>query len=546
MKKLGAAVFLSFSFLITLGAQHIHDPNDRLYKDIDRWFIRGYISSPPPLIRPYPAQLLDALLSEVINFGNEEAQSKASAYRDQIAPGSRIIHGGIAGSIEGEDDDAALIGAPYVDAFFRFSDWISAGASMYVYGVTKPLDEELNVPGSYSPYPDLVADNASVGPFKLMQDWTSMLSLGKYDFYVQAGLNRTSVGPFYENGIVVGPQAGRAGHLSLNYRQPKWSFEMLMLSLTASDDFGDNFFPEKYLVFHSVNFNILPGLEFGFLESVVWGGRFEMLYLIPFMELFAAQSMADFGDNSLLGFHVRWNARRNTQILAQLYVDDISFNDLIRLKFNSKYKLAGELGVIWAPIEGPLESLSADYTAVFPYMYSHWNVPDEHRYNNVRDDKYNEDSYGTGPFPNYLVYSHMGKNLGTDLNPNTDRVSVRSLWGLLPGLDLTLSAYFLRHGNPSADADMRESERHDGSIFDDGVPEDDTNNYRYLHFLTQSVLDIRVAGGFGFEWSLPFPAFMGNFSLNMDYVMEYGWNRGLVRDNNGLAHYWSIGGTWRW
>ncbi|MDR3168138.1 MAG: hypothetical protein LBT93_09345 [Treponema sp.] len=529
MKFLTAGLLLIV--LTGLDAQVINDPNDAIYKDIDRWAIQGYITDPLPLIRPYPAQLFDILLQQVIDRGNAEAREKAARYYAAIAPGSRMIHPGISVNVEGQDDDLAAEGAPFIDGVIRLNDWISGAYSFFAYGATKTPGNELNVPLTYSPYPDLVSDWAEAGPFKIMPDWTSLLAVGKSHFYLQAGLNRSSFGPFYENGTVVSARAGRAGHFSFNYRQPSWSFEMMLLSLTASDDFGNNQFPEKYLVLHSINFNPRSNLEFGFLESVIWGGRLELLYLPPFIQLFAAQSMSDFGDNSFIGLFLRWNPIRNTQVLTQLYVDDLHFNDLVRFKFNTKYKLAGELGLQWAPPEGPLFSLSADYTFVFPYMYTHWNTPDSKRY----------DDEGS---PNYFNYSHMGRNLGTDLEPNSDRIIVKSLWKTLPNLDLSLLAYFTRHGNPSLDADMEPDERHDGSIFDDGVPADGTNNYSTLHFLTQSILDIRLAGGLGLSWFLPVS--WGTVSLDADYVLEYGWNRNIIKKNNSLTHYWSIGLSWRW
>ncbi|MDR3138127.1 MAG: capsule assembly Wzi family protein [Treponema sp.] len=528
MKHFFPVVLLLF-LISSLNAQVIHDPNDPIYKDIDQWAIRGFITEPLPFIRPYPAPLIDSLLSEVARGGNLEAREKAAAYQAAMAPGSPLIHPGLTGSVEGRDDDLAVEGAPAIDGLIRLRDWISGSYSFFVYGLTKTPGNELNVPLAYSPYPDLVPDWAAMGPLKIMPDWTSIIAFGKSGFYFQAGLGRSSFGPFYDNGTIIGPQAGRAGHFSLNYRQPSWSFEMLLLSLTASNDFGEGDFPEKYLVLHSINFNPCSNLEFGFVETVVWGGRFEFLYLPPFIQLFAAQSMSDFGDNSFIGFHLRWNPIRNTQVLTQLYVDDLHFNNLVRFKFNTKYKLAGELGLRWAPPEGFLASLSADYTLVFPYMYTHWNT--------VEADRYNPDK------PNYVVYSHKGRSLGTDLEPNSDRIVIKSLWRTLPNLNLSLLAYFTRHGNPSLDADMEPGERHDGSIFDDGVPADGTNNYSTLHFLTQSILDIRLAGGLGLSWFLPVS--WGTVSLDADYVLEYGWNRDIIKNNNGLTHYWSVGLSWR-
>jgi hypothetical protein len=465
-------------------------------------------------------------------------------YKAAIAPNSRLIHFGLTASVEGKNDDSAFLGAPFLDGTIRLHPLMSASYSLFGWASERLPGSELNVPGTYSPYPDFIPDDANLGDFKLYQNWTSLFAAGKSDFYAQAGISRTSVGPFFDNGTIVGPQAGRAGHLSLNFRQQAWSFEMLFLSLAASNDFGEGTFPEKYLIFHTFNFYPLKYLEFGLQEAVTWGGRFEPLYLFPFTWLFSAQSMGDFSDNSFMGFHVRWSGFSHIQLLAQVYIDDFHFNDFIRFKFNTKYKFAGELGLVWSPPQGLLASLAADYTIVFPYMYSHWNDPDTSRYKK--------------DIPNYQVYSQRGRSLGTDLEPNSYRISLRSTWRTVRNLDVSASAYFTRHGNASdsvSEADWYDpDERHDGSIFDDG---DNTKepNYKKVHFMTQSVIDTRLAAGFGVTWSLPYS--FGTFALNAEYVLEYGWNRSvlknngtsnyweIVKNNNGVTHYWSIGGSWR-
>jgi hypothetical protein len=483
-----------------------------------------------------------------------------------MLPGSRPVHAGVSGSFEGLDDDLSLLGAPFVDGTLRIRDWISASFSMFIYGSTKYPSSGYNVPGTYSPFPDLVSDTADVGPIKILQDWTSALTIGTSDFYFQSGLIRSSFGPFYDNGVVVGPQAARAGHFSVNYRRPTWSFEMLWLELVATTSSGkeDSRFPDKHVMSHIFTFKPMPEFELSLIESIVWGGRIEPLYLIPFNQLFAAQSMADFGDNSFLGLMARWSFIRNAKFFGQLYVDDFHFNDIIRLHINSKYKLAGELGIIWAPERGPLQSVSFDYTAVLPYMYTHMRSLDEKTYG----DRY-PSQVSTSPSlhstytgqPNYLDYSHAGRNLGADLDPNSDRVTIRTTWRTHPSLDITLLGYFSRHGNASDNkiADKRMDGRyHDGTIFDDGnndgewndgtgpygTSDDYENNYDYLRFLIQPFLETKLAGGVNLSWRLPTP--MGDFTFNVEYLAEYCWNRNLVPENNSLVHYWSIGGSYRY
>ena len=560
-----------------LSAQQLHDPNDRLYKDIDVWAVQGYITQALPMIRPYPLQVVDEFLADVVDNGDDDAAAKAQRYRDALLLGNGprnsgtalyandrgVLHAGVTGSLEGLDDDVSVLGAPFVDGTLRLKDWLTGSFSMYVYGSNRSPQEGYNAPGTYSPYPDMISDTSDVGKLKITQNWTSALAVGTSGFYFQSGLIRSSFGPIYDNGVIVGPQAPRAGHFSVVYREPKWSFEMLWLELTATDTIGSardsdkGRYSGKHLVSHIYSFRPVPSFEVSFFETMVWGPRIDPLYILPFAMLFASQSMADFGDNAFMGLLVRWHFARNLQFLTQFYVDDFHFNDMVKFKFNTKYKFAAEMGFVWAPKEGPLRSLSADYTAIVPYMYTHIYDLDSTTYG----DRYPSQPGYTGPHANYLDYSHVGKNLGADLEPNSDRISVRSAWKTLPNLELGLSAYFIRHGNASENRlkdELMDGEYHDGSIFDDGSNDGEftdaygnskgkkdnyDNNYRKLHFLTQSTLETKLAGGITLTWYLP--SRLGEFSLNAEYVAEYGWNRGLIRNNNSLMHYWAVGGTYR-
>jgi hypothetical protein len=348
--------------------------------------------------------------------------------------------------------------------------------------------------------------------------------------------------------MVIGAQVGRAGHFSVNYRKDTWSIGVLLLEISASDDFGRNRFPNKHLILHTFDIRPFPNLELGVFESVVWGGRFEFLYMAPFNQYFAAQSLTGFEDNSLVGVHGRWTAAKDLQVLGQVYVDDLHFNDMVRLKLDTKYKFAAELGLRWAPERGPLADLRADYTAIMPYMYSHITDPRE----GPNSARYIANK------PNFYNYSHMGRSLGSDLKPNSDRLSFGSDWRLLPGLELGLSAYLTRHGNASEGvAGINNYIWHDGSYLDDGysdppVSQSDTIKpygpqmtfERMTNFLNQRVIETKAAAGFDLDWS--YPTSLGIITAQAGYTLEYGWNRGLSDGNNGIVHFWNVGGGWRW
>jgi len=567
-------VIFTLFLVSTAEAQRVHDPNSGLYKDIDIWAVQGYITRMLPMIRPYPLQVLDELLDDVVNNGNEKAAEKAARYRDALLigngprnsgtalyvadSGNGVLHLGVSGNVEGRNGDAGSLFGPFADGTLHLKDWLTGSISVYGYASTNaPESDYNNVPGCYSPYPDMIRDDVNAGSLLLLHNWTSALAFGTRDLYFQTGLIRSSLGPFYDNGVVAGPQAPKSGHFSLVYRQPNWSFEILWLELIASDTTGAGRFSGKHLASHILNLRPIPALEFSFFETVVWGPRIDPYYLIPFNILFFAGAMADFGDNTFMGLNLRWFCTPGFQFTAQVYIDDIHFNDFVRFRFNTKCKVAAELGLTWVPKDNPLISLAADYTAVTPYTYTHvYDVKSDYGI------RYPSQGSGVVAPHNYQDYSHAGKNLGPDLEPNSDRISLRTVWKIAPDLDLGLSAYFTRHGNASQnriDDGLMDGEYHDGSIFDDGnndgkfTPKGGTekgqdgnydSNYRELRFLTQSCIETKLAGGVTLSWL--FPTRFGEFSLNAAYTAEYGWNRDLTKDSNSLVHYWAAGGTFRY
>ena len=69
-----------------------------------------------------------------------------------------------------------------------------------------------------------------------------------------------------------------------------------------------------------------------------------------------------------------------------------------------------------------------NYTFVLPYAYTHHHHHDP-------------------AAPNYQNYTHRGMNLGTNLEPNSDRFHLKLKFRPLYGLDVNLSNTFIRHAN---------------------------------------------------------------------------------------------------
>jgi len=567
MKKNIIFLFILAAFTASLGAQTVHDPNNQLYKDIDRWVVQGYVNDFLPMIRPYPIKLIEKILDEVIEKGNNAEQETAERYRSILITNSKILNPGISASVQGNEDDYHIIISPYVEGLLSVKNLFSVSFNFTVNALSQGLDGEMyNIPGKTSQFPDLVNDTANIGSYKVLNNWTNLVAIGSDSLYFQAGLSRTSFGPFFDNGIIVGPQAPRAGHFSLVYWDPLWSFEVLFQTLIATDDYGLGRFAGKYSVIHALNFRPFKNLELGAVQTIIYGERFDPLYLVPFSFLFQTQTAnSGYLDNALIGLNFRWRAINSFLVKGQVYIDDFSFNGLLQGK--PDFKASGIIGVSWSPLSGILSKLDFDYTAVMPYMYTHWHEPWEGRYNGLSGEESRSRPNGINPefparrIPNFTNYTHWGRNLGPDLEPNSDRFSLRSNWKIIRNLELNFSAYLTRHGNASYGKDRlagpwngESDEYHDGSIHDSGcsdpwlgedihpISDAQHNPYKEMNFLTQSIIDTRLGGIIGLAWSIPTP--IGTFKLIADYCVQYGWDRDLISKNNGINHYWSIGGMW--
>jgi len=565
-------LFLLFSFI--LGAQTVHDPNNEIYKDIDIWIVRGYVKEFPPMIRPYPIKLINKILEQVIDNGDEEAVELAQKYFDTLSPKARPIHLGLKTYVHGNEEDYGVVVSPFVEGLFYIRDLLSVSYNFAFHGDTDKYNSSINrfggeqydIPGTYSPYPDLQNDKADVGPFRVLQNWTSLIALGSSDIYFQAGLSRSSYGPFYDNGVVVGPQAPRAGHFSFVFWDPLYSYEVLLQSIVATDYYHDEWFPSKYNIVHTLNFRPIQNIEFGIIQSLTYGERIDFLYLVPFSYLFGSQTVNGFNDNAFIGLNFRWRPINTLLINTQVYVDDFSVNGILKGKPN--FKAAGEIGVSWSPVKSILSKLDLDYTAVMPYTYTHWPVPSNLRFNGHGNDATKpSNASDSPPTANYYDYTHRGRNLGPDLEPNSDRISLRSNLRIIRNLDINLSAYLIRHANASADKPLFDPDFHDGTIFDSGstdpwIPDhpgtSTIQNYydtEAMDFLTQSVIETKLGGTIGVTWTIP--TSFGIFKLMGGYGIQYGWNRSvistkenikteIIEGNNGFDHFWNIGVMWSW
>ena len=524
-----AVVSLTLAVAAPAFAQLVADPNDRLYTDLEMWLDRGMMDQLPPL-RPYPVQLVLKALNQVAARGDESDRNLANWYLSKIQGGSNF-HGvasstsrtNLAGGYEEGALEATMQGSVY--------PWITYSARIGALAFSGPISSLL--PEYQRSLSDFVSDAAvrAVGSLTPQMTMIGSGSIGNDGIYVQAGAIRGSYGPFWGDNAVLSPTSPQSGQFSFVFHNNAMTGTMLLMDMSATNPSGGQLSADKFLSLGGLEFYPLDWLTIGVFDTMVWGQRFEPLYLLPVVS-FYTEGMAGYPDNAFIGvstgvkFPGAWKAN------FLLYVDDAGFNDLIRLNFNTMLLFALQAGVSWTPNLPFLARIRVTNILITPYTYSH-------------------ESYGGTAPVNYLNYTNNGQNIGPSINPNSDRLEVEALIRPANWVDVNLFGRFIIHGNATTGANL-DGSPNDGSVWDDGIdatgdtfaPSPSRPGWTYTRFLTQSVLEKVLQAGFDTRAYLE--TGIGEVQVSLSYTFEYMLDgtvagQGPVSGNDAITHYISLG-----
>jgi hypothetical protein len=178
----------------------------------------------------------------------------------------------------------------------------------------------------------------------------------------------------------------------------------------------------KWVSAHRVEFSPFKGAGFGIHDAVVYADRgLEPGYLNPVMPfVFSQHSLGD-RDNVVFGLDAALSRIRGLKLYGEMLVDDFTSPWGI---FSNAWsnKIAFTAGALWTNPAGMRDSqLRIEYTRIDPFVYTH-RIPSN-------------------------VYENYDAGLGSDLQPNSDRLRLR--WERWFGLRLRsgASGRVERHGN---------------------------------------------------------------------------------------------------
>jgi hypothetical protein len=166
-------------------------------------------------------------------------------------------------------------------------------------------------------------------------------------------------------------------YLKFNWKVWKFHYQNLFAELTAGTHKsvpGGTLVNKKYMAAHYLSFRLLPNLELGFFETVIFSrtNQFEFQYLNPVILYRLIEHSIGSPDNILIGLNGKWNFLKRFQLYGQVMLDEFKFDELFIEKngwWANKYGI--QLGLKYYDVLG-IDHLDfqVEYNKAQPYTYT--------------------------------------------------------------------------------------------------------------------------------------------------------------------------------
>ena len=236
---------------------------------------------------------------------------------------------------------------------------------------------------------------------------------------------------------------------------------------------------------------------------------------------------------------------------TDFFADDIELNEVFKFNFDTKLRFGFQTGLIYAPEESLCTRLSFNYTAIMPYVYAHWEYDSD------------EIASFTGRTWNRQNYTNAGINIGSALDPNSDKISLSATLKPKKNLTLNLFGNFIRHANSAEDFSDDEAAEYmlaksgtyatNGTVYMNQMFSNPNGSggthvdsaWNKLGFMTSDHKMYVAQLGFNAEYTFARTKY-GKFSLCAGYTFEYVRNNGVNSNvyKGGLEYTANDDGTY--
>ncbi len=196
-------------------------------------------------------------------------------------------------------------------------------------------------------------------------------------FQFQFGHGQHFIGNGYRS-LILSDFATNYLYMKFNWRLGRFQYQNLYAELSAEgnrDRKSDNLLGKKYMATHHLSVDILPNLNVGLFETVVFSrnNNFELQYLNPIILYRVVEQMIGSADNVLAGVDVRWDFLKRFSLYGQFVLDEFKFDELFS-EGNDWWgnKWAVQAGLKYIDVAG-IDHLDAqvEFNMARPFIYTH-------------------------------------------------------------------------------------------------------------------------------------------------------------------------------
>ncbi len=242
----------------------------------------------------------------------------------------------------------------------------------------------------------------------------SYLAFGIRGFQVEYGRDNVKWGPSPSGGLLFSGLAPSMDMLKIRFDIGPAAFTWLHGQLRGGA-------APKWVSAHRIEFMPARGLSIGIHDAVVYANRgIEPAYFNPVLPVLISQHSLGDRDNVEFGIDASFERIRSVKLYGEFFLDDFTSPWGI---FSNAWgnKLAFTTGCVWTNPAGMENAgLRAEYTRIEPFVYTHRFAGN--------------------------LYENYGTALGSDLQPNSDRLLLQ--WEQWISLSLRAGMQFhsIRHG----------------------------------------------------------------------------------------------------
>jgi len=246
--------------------------------------------------------------------------------------------------------------------------------------------------------------------------------------WMQFGHDRTFIGTGYRS-LIYSDFAPPSQFLRANLKVWKLNYLFQLNRMTAHNvDTANQRYPDKYMAFHHLSFNIGKKFNLGFFESVMFspedsvnGGTFELSYLNPVIFYRAIEQQNGSADNVILGLDWKWLITPGLSFYGQLVIDEFVLNEVTSGNGWWANKFAIQGGIKYIDVGGISNlDLQLEGNVVRPYNYAHENL--------------------------FTSYSHYLQPIGHPMGANFYEVASVIRYQPIPRLAVTMKGSLTRTG----------------------------------------------------------------------------------------------------